>query len=99
MPHTENVQDFIETLGTFYELIDDDSPVASSPIASMMRGRFSPKRASPINGCSSEKDSLSVSAESSPSRTCPPPNGEVNVLFFNLVTARSRKIQQQDESV
>src|SRR6218665_6352 len=28
MPHTDNVQEFVERLGDFYEVVDDDSPIA-----------------------------------------------------------------------
>lgn len=28
MPHTENVQEFVERLGDFYEVVEDDTPVA-----------------------------------------------------------------------
>ena len=44
MPHTENVEGFIEKLGNFYELVDDDDDtVTRSPIATVIRNA-SPKR-------------------------------------------------------
>lgn len=51
MPHTENVEDFIETLGNFYELVDDGT---SSRLSAVIR-RASPHRsASPVGMDSSQ---------------------------------------------
>ena len=43
MPHTENVQGFIEKLGDFYELVDDDKTSPKSSIGQMIKNA-SPKR-------------------------------------------------------
>jgi len=94
MPHTENVQEFIETLGNFYELIDDGS--ASGPMASVIRKNFSPKKTnSPrdeqetgdndvTNGHASADYSLADSSESSPDNSGALQNGDHRGTVFDV---------------
>jgi len=64
MPHTDNVEGFLEKLGDFYEMIDDRSP-------SQKMKRESPRRELPVknvdvtNGVKSSTDSSSETSDTS----------------------------------
>ena len=65
MPHTENVEDFLEKLGDFYEMIDDrvDGPVAQMMKQNRPQQKVSVKTSDVTNGVTSRSMSDSDSSE------------------------------------
>lgn len=62
MPHTENVEQFLEKLGDFYEMIDD---TADRPLSHVMK-RNIPRREMKVNGADLTTNGVTRCVDSSP---------------------------------
>lgn len=96
MPATENVQEFVERLGDFYEVVEDDTPVArmvrnASP-KHRQKSADSADDTTILNGSFSGKDFSSDSSSGSPENSPQLASNGIGIFYLYKPSSSSPSI-------